>query len=511
MVKHIIFVTLTALIFSSFQVLGQELKFKINNQKDTTLFLVKYVGSQLFYSDTAHMKKGVVVFDAKKNEQGIMALLFPGQTYFEFINNHEDVFIETTKGDFIPSMKVHKSKENQVFLDYIQFMVENSKNAQRLATQRNELPEDAVEERKQIDEEINGMGDRVRNKQEQLYTDHKDRFVGKLIRMSTDIKVPEAPRNPDGSLVDSAFGYKYLRAHFFDHIDFSDDRLVNTPVIQKKLEYFYSPQMLLQHPDTLLKYLTAVVDEIPKGTMMYRFFVTKITSHFEKSKIMGMDKVTNHFVHRYYCSKDQNGKFNGYWMDEEKLTDLCEDTRKRLRLVQGEVPPNVILTDTTSKNWRDFYSLNSDYIILYFWDPGCGHCKKETPKLEKLYTEKLKARNVEIFAVGKATGSDYEDWKKFIRKNNLSFINVGLTQEVYAQAKKDPLSLVPAKTTLESLNYQDTYDIFSTPRVWILDKDKKIIAKGLGVSQIEEYLDRVQGFADAEKLFPVETDKEKDN
>ena len=89
---------------------------------------------------------------------------------------------------------------------------------------------------------------------------------------------------------------------------------------------------------------------------------------------------------------------------------------------------------------------------------------------------------------------------------------MGLTDPIYKQAKDNPTSLIPSKTTLESLNYSDTYDIFSTPKVWILDKDKKIIGKGLGVAQIEEFLDRLQGFEDADKLFSVEEEaKEKEH
>jgi hypothetical protein len=40
--------------------------------------------------------------------------------------------------------------------------------------------------------------------------------------------------------------------------------------------------------------------------------------------------------------------------------------------------------------------------------------------------------------------------------------------------------------------------------VYVLDKDKKIIGKNLSIGQIEEFLDRLQGVADAPKLFPVE-------
>ena len=104
--------------------------------------------------------------------------------------------------------------------------------------------------------------------------------------------------------------------------------------------------------------------------------------------------------------------------------------------------------------------------------------------------------------------NDFENWKAFIRKHNLSFINVGVTEKIYQQAKENPYSLVPSKTTIESLNYQDTYDIYSTPRVWILDKDKKIIAKSLSVAQIESYLDRLQGFEDAEKIIEEEKKSE---
>ena len=37
---------------------GQKLKFKVANQKDTTVFLVKYFGQKLYYADTAEMKGG---------------------------------------------------------------------------------------------------------------------------------------------------------------------------------------------------------------------------------------------------------------------------------------------------------------------------------------------------------------------------------------------------------------------------------------------------------------------
>lgn len=487
---------------------SQELKFKVKGIPDTTVHLVKYIGSKLYYADTAEMKNSVVTFDGSKQDPGIMALLLPGQKYFEFIYNNEKVHIETESSNYVEDMVIKKSKENQIFLDYILKIKESSKKGMELSEKRKSLdPSDEVEINK-ISQQLDDLNDNVTTFQKKLVIENPYLLVSKIVKMSSDVEIPEAPRNDDGSLVDSSFSYKYLRDHFFDNVDFTDDRLVNTPIIQKKLEYYTSKSMLLQHPDTLIKYLTRVIDTIPTGTMMYRFFVTTLTSSFEKSKIMGMDKVVNVFLDRYYCARDKEGNPKGYWMEKEKLDEICKDNKTRLRLVQGEVPPNLILPDSTNQKWYNLHELDNEYVVLFFWDPECGHCKKETPKLQKLYEEKLKERNVEIYAVGKATGEDFDNWKAFIKKHNLSFINVGVTEKIYQQAKEDARSLIPSKTTLESLNYQETYDIYSTPRVWILDKDKKIIAKSLSVAQIEDYLDKLQGFEDSEKVIEIEKEKE---
>ena len=45
---------------------AQKIRLKVEGQKDTTVFLIKYFGSRLNYADTAQMKNGVVFFDGKK-------------------------------------------------------------------------------------------------------------------------------------------------------------------------------------------------------------------------------------------------------------------------------------------------------------------------------------------------------------------------------------------------------------------------------------------------------------
>ena len=86
-----------------------------------------------------------------------------------------------------------------------------------------------------------------------------------------------------------------------------------------------------------------------------------------------------------------------------------------------------------------------------------------------------------------------------------------MTDRLYREAKRDAGQFVPKYTTLKALNYQTTYDVFMTPKLFVLDKDKKIVGKGLNISQLEEFLDRLQEVPDAEKLFPVEEQPKDEN
>lgn len=489
---------------------SQKLKFKINNQKDTTVFLVKYYGKGMYYADTAIMKNGVCEFNGSKQKPGILALFLPGQKYFDFIYNNEDINIETTNPDLVNEMVVKKSEENKIFIEYIKF-ISKQRNAANDLVKKREVYKKEDSEYQKITSEIEEMSKSVVAYQTELVKNHASKMVSKVVKMSIDITIPEAPRDDKGVLIDSSFTYKYYRDHYFDNVDLKDDRLLNTPIFHNKLEDFFSKKMLIQHPDTIIKYGYELIDKLDQKSEMFKYCLTYLTSTSEKSKIMGMDKVFVKMGQRYYCSQNSEGKSPAYWITDDKLVELCEKVNTQKNLVQGVVPPNVVLRDTSDQNWKDYYSIKADYTILFFWDPDCGHCKTATPKLEKLYANKLKARNVEIFAVAKGIGEDFDKWKKFIKTNKLSFINVALTDKLYKEAQEDARKFVPKYTTIESLNYQTTFDIFTTPRLFVLDKDKKIIAKQLSISQLEDFMDKIQNVK-ADKIIeadPPEPDSEK--
>jgi thiol-disulfide isomerase/thioredoxin len=497
----LIFLTVTLTGFS------QKLKFKIEGQKDTTIFLVKYLGKGLYYADTAEMKNGVVEYDGSKQESGVLAVLLPGQKYFEFIYDNKEVNIETKAPDFVKTMVVKKSDDNKVFYQYMLFLQSKREIAQKLTEERSKFVKTDAEYT-EITDKLNAISKDVATYQKQLVSDNEGTLVAKIIKMGIDIEIPESPKDADGKQIDSLFVYHYYRDHYFDNIDFGDDRLVNSSIFHTRLESYFSKNMMVQHWDTVIKYAFKFCDQLDPKSKAFSYSVNWITSSYEKSNIMGMDKVFVMMGDRYYCPKNADGKSLAHWMPEEKLDALCEKVQTNKNLVMGIKPPNLILRDTTDLIWKDFYSLKSEYTILYFWDPGCGHCKKTTPKMQTLYEKKFKDRNIEIFAIGKATGEDFKAWKKFINDDNLTFINVAVTESLFKAATEDARQFVPKYTTLESLNYQSTYDIFSLPRVFLLDKDKKIIGKQMSISQLEDMLDHLQNMKDAPKLFPPDPEED---
>lgn len=467
----------------------RDLQFNISGLKGDTVYLANYYGNRLFYADTAVAgPKGEVVFRNPNGlKSGVYAVVVPGPKFFEFIVNEPKIRMETSKDDLVGGMVVKTSEENRVFLAYMQFLNEKKAQADVVRERMNATSDPLL--RSAAKEHLNELDREVKAYQKALMDENKGRFVAQLVRMSLPVEL-EQPLKEDGT-VDSTAAYYQYRAHFWDHVDLTDPRILRAPVFQNKLEE-YLDKVVPQVPDTINRLVDELIDELGDDPELFKYVVHNITYRYETSEIMGMDAVFAHMAMKYYCPKP-NGSSRATWMSEEKLAKLCERAEKLSPLVIGSVGTELILPDTTEEKWISSHKLPHDFVVLCFWDPHCGHCKKDLPELRDIYHDRLKALNTEVYAVAKATDSVlFSDWKKFIRKEDLDWVNVGLTWHVYPEAKKDPYKFIPALTTIESLNYADTYDVFATPKIFILDKDRKIIGKQLSPDQIADLIERVR-------------------
>lgn len=473
-------ITILVGILTTMQVYSQNnhpYHFEIKNLKDSVVYLANYYGEKLYYADTAQADMhGRFSFKAIPQEnQGKYAILIPGPKIFDLIiADNEEIHMITDTTDLIDNMKVLKSKNNQIMYEYMHYL--NARRAERdslsakmEALKGNDKKQEAVQK------QMAKLNLRVTEYQKRIAAEHNPLFIAKEIKMAIDPEIPEALQS------DQNAGYYYFKEHYFDNIDLSDERIVRTNVFHNKLVY-YLTKTLIQNPDTMIKAIDNLVAKLDPMSEVYKYVVHYATYNFETSQIMGMDKGFVHMVDTYY----KDGK--AFWMDDDKLTTIREKANDKRKTLIGLKAPELILMDTLG-NWISTYKdAKKKYAVIFFYDPDCGHCKKETPKLVDFYNNR-KQNDVDVFAV---SSNNDEKWKKFIVKNNMTFYNMTIPARAYADSDYATRLITSGTTTYQSLKYHDTFDVFSTPKIFILDKDHIIRAKDIGVEQIDGFLNRYE-------------------
>ncbi|MFN0047550.1 MAG: redoxin domain-containing protein [Cytophagales bacterium] len=440
-----------------------ELKFKINGLKSKdTILLANYYGDKQYLKDTAIANsKGEFTFDGKeKLPNGIYLVVLPGKQYFEVIVREQAFSMETDTKDYTKNMKVVGSVENKAFYDYLNYIVVQGKKAE----QNKVLMDSAKTEsdKTKYRDVLIGVEKEIIKFRKDFVKTNPTLFVSKIFNSMIELEngdIPETPKAPNGR-PDSTFPFRYYKAHYWDSIDLNEDGLIRSPIFHGKLDK-YIKQLTIQVPDSINKEADLIISKIKdKKGEIFKYVVWYITNQYETSQVMGMDAVFVHMAENYYLTGQ------AYWINEDVETKIRDRYNTLKYLLLGKLAPPLSLQDTSGK-YKSFTAIKSKYTVLIFWDPNCGHCQKELPKLRDLYTESKDKLNFDVYSI--CTETDATPWKNFIRNNNLPWINV-----------YDPKN--------ES-NFRKVYDVYSTPVVYILDQTKKIIAKRLGVEQLKDFFE----------------------
>ncbi len=443
---------------------GYKIKVKINGLKDTTIYLGYHFGDKNFVLDTIQVNnKGEGIFEGNKNlDGGIYLIILPEKSFFEILIDKDQNFsIETDTSskaeNFVKNLKIKGSEENKQFNDYQKFMIIESKKVgtYRKKIQSNKENTDSVKIYKQ---KIKDIDEEVKNKWDEIVKNNPDALLSKIINSLNEITVPDAPVDDAGNKIDSLFEYHYYKNHFFDNIDFSDYRLLRTPIFFYKLNQFFT-RVIIQIPDTVNVEAEKIIEKSKADKDIFQYVLQFIFNYANSSKIMGMDKTFVFLAEEYYLSGQAT------WIDSsfvEKIRDRVNELTPNLI---GNAAPELKMT-TYDEKYVSLYQVKAEYTVLIFWDTDCGHCKKDLPGLHEIY-QKYWEKGVEVFSV--YTHVDFKKWKKFIEDKGLTdWINV-----------YDPYNFS---------DYRNKYNVVSTPLIYILDKDKKIIAKRIDTKTVEQIL-----------------------
>ncbi len=460
--------------------------FQIDGVSDSTIYLANYYGEKLYYADTTRADaSGNFSFkEVEEEKEGKYAVVLPGPRYFEIIiADGEEIEMHSDTADLTGSMEVLKSENNTIVYQYMDFLKERRKEREKLL-ENLEANEGKPRVTKRIKEEYNALNDKVTAYQKKIVAENPDKFAAKEIAVSIDPEPPVEIRD------DKTKAYYYYKKHYFDNIDLKDDRLVRTPVFHGKLDNYLN-KTLIQDPDTVNVAMDQLIEKLEPGSDMFKYVVHYATYNFETSQIMGMDKAFVHMVDKYYTND------LAFWMDEERLETIREKADQKRYTLIGLEAPELILQDTAGTWISTHRDLKEKYVVLFFYDPDCGHCKKETPKLVEFYGDYDK----DLLGIYAVSSDNLDKRKKFIEKYEMdSIYNVGIPQKAFEDADFATRLITTGKSNLKSLKYQETFDVYSTPKVIILDENRIIRAKDIGVDKIAELIERFEKMDADEKL-----------
>lgn len=469
---HAMLLMLVAFLMGAGNVFAQhDIAVHLKGMGDSTIVLGYYYAENRYVSDSltldaqgrGHFRGDSIL------PQGMYLILLPGQKFFDLLLGEDQTFsLEVDPSTNPITQKIKGSAVSEGFLDFQQFMQKKQEESLQVhhldsvaKAKNGKSPADTKEYKearalgKKLDAEVKAY-------QDNLIKVNGNNVLGNFCRSTIPVEIPEYTPPKDVKNVDSArwmWGYRYNTKHYLDNIALDDPAMLRSPITLPKIERFLD-QMILQLPDTISKYCDAIIDRAAPNEETYRFFVGHFMNKYQLSEIVGMDGVFVHIAEKYYLA----GKTP--WVDTATMRKIGERVEALKPNLVGQIAPDFTVETIEGKQFQLSKS-KAKATVLVFWEPSCSHCKVAVPRIDsavRIY-EPLGAH-----AIGFMTQGDGPLWQKYIQEHHLS-------------------SWTHVWDPYRKTGFHKNYDIYSTPVIYILDENKKIIVKRVGAEAVGPILE----------------------
>ena len=449
---------------------GQGYNIKLqSNFKSGIVYLTYYMGKDFILQDSSAVSNtGSSIFKSdKKLPGGIYVIVFPGKRLTtDFLIDKEQAINIVADTNHLDKIIITGSPANVLFKDYQAFVAVKGKQLQdeRTAYANAKTKEDSSRHElayKKYSKELNDY-------RTGIVTNKPTSMMAALLNA---LKEPAYPSKIPVTHQDSVDNYNYYKQHYWDGISFMDERIVRTPFFLPKLETYYR-QVIAQSSDSLIKDINYKLLLARTNPEMYKFLLNWFTDEYISPKYMGQDAV---FVHLY---EQYHSKGITTWLNEKQHEAITRRAFMVMANLIGEKAADLEFVNTADKP-TSLYNVEADYTVVVFWDPSCGHCKEEIPRIDSIYRANWQKKNVKIYAVLSEAEKLKGEWITYINAHNIAdWINVYQTKES-----------VEAETKEQKPSYRQLYDVTLTPTLYLLDKEKRIVAKKLTLEQINDLLE----------------------
>ncbi len=446
--------------------LHHRIEVQIDYYPNDTLIMGYFYGKGQFAKDTALKQNGrQFVFQGKDTlPRGMYFVLTrPNSNYVQFVVGADQFMkIRTNYLAMNDSLRIEGSEENKILKTYTDFLDEKSPIARSL---KERIGSGLITEpeKDSLQDVLSGIDKEVKDFQNDILKQYPKSFTAALIRINREPEVPEFKAEGDSLKL---LRFEYYKKHYFDNVDFEDERLLYSPFLFPKINT-YIENLTIQLPDSVNHALDFVLHKFKPGSELFKYFLPYYLNHYATSKYVGMDGVFVHLVKEYYA------KGMAPWMKEENLKKLIAEADKLEPILIGKPAPDITVFDRKGKPVH-LYDLKAGYTILVFWAPDCGHCKKAMPKLAKWYEKHAQdPDSIKVLSIcTKLLDKEKGCWEMVDEKKLGNLMNCS---DKYLKSK-----------------FSIKYNVHTTPSIFVLDRNKKIMINKIGVEQLDGVLEKLR-------------------
>jgi len=381
---------------------------------------------------------------------GMFRVQWGTEGLLDLIWNHEDIRFTTHILSAADSLQIQSSLENRIYYDYSRIDRSTQSRLELLMPLVDYYPVKDPFYRKAASEM-----ERIQLAQQEALDS-----LGKLYPNTLAIRIFKAYQTPfisAGMSKDERLNF--LKQHYFDKVDFNDTTLLRTTVFANKaISYLslYSNNRINQKQleTEFIKAVTIMLSATSVNAEVYKFFLDYLVGGFDKYHFDEViTYIAENFQDPYACE------------DQQRKTTLQKKLENFKKIAIGKQAPDFSLPDNKGKIVR-LSALSSEFTLLVFWSAECQHCRDMMPKLKTIY-DNQKPKRFEIITVSVDTSRT--NWTEFLKTGKLNWINTSDLKGFSGQAV-------------------DEYNIYATPTMFLLNRDKKIVAKPISYRELDQTL-----------------------
>ncbi|WP_111707438.1 TlpA family protein disulfide reductase [Lutibacter citreus] len=445
---------------------------KINSPsfKNKMHYLAGYYGKYTVLLDSAKASNnGELLFkNTKKYTQGIYMLVNSDKNIVtEFIIDEKQQYSIALNITNPEKSTIVNSEVNTRFFEFNALLKQNNIEIKKLVEQLENAPtkNDSIV----IKHKISNLNNTLNNYKNNFTKEHPNNILSLLFNLSKPV---ENYFNNE-KFTSKKDSLTFLKDAYFKEINLSDNRLLRNPFLEKKINTYFD-LFVPKTPKDLTFEITDILNRTgDKNGEMFSYLSIFFVNNYVNAKIMGNDRVFINIYNTFFKNKTYN------WLTTKQQIFLNTSNLQIKDNLIGNKAKNLFMTSINEQK-LNLYNVNAPYTIVIFWDPSCGHCVKELPKINKLYTSNLKNKGVKIYAVN-INPELKKEWKEFIFKEKLNdWIHVYPSSVVYGNYSK------------EDTDFQTLYNVNQTPVIYLLDKNKIFRAKKISVEKFKFIINKLE-------------------